>query len=254
MTQVRIQKLWRGHMTRWTTHHKFPLILQHCCCCCCVETTLFPLILQHCCREKWKPWARLSFENQEKSSTEERGGVDLHRNGEQNISRTDINPMTMTNDKNEYQPDVVRFFSKTEHVEQNISRIDINPMTMTNGKNEYQPDVVRFLKFNQIEFCSDASSRVLDCLSKQAWADLRISTGTPGGWRIWDSINQIKQLVWSNVHNFEQSFWSLFVQVEYEAEYERALVEVKEELREKEVNERTIGNFTFEIILRQFHI
>ena len=81
---------------------------------------------------------------------------------------TDTNPMTMTNDKNEYQPDVVRFFSKTEHVEQNISRIDINPMTMTNGKNEYQPDVVRFLKFNQIEFCLDASSRVLDCLSKQA--------------------------------------------------------------------------------------
>jgi len=46
----------------------------------------------------------------------------------------------------------------------------------------------------------------------------------------------------------------LFVQVEYEAEYERALVEVKEELREKEVNERTIGNFAFEIIIRQFHI
>ena len=33
----------------------------------------------------------------------------------------------------------------------------------------------------------------------------------------------------------------------FEAEYERALVEVKEELREKEVNERTIGTFTFEI-------
>ena len=41
----------------------------------------------------------------------------------------------------------------------------------------------------------------------------------------------------------------MFVQVEYEAEYERALVEVKEELREKEVNERTIGTLTFEIIV-----
>ena len=29
---------------------------------------------------------------------------------------TDTNPMTMTNYKNEYQPDVVRFFSKTEHL------------------------------------------------------------------------------------------------------------------------------------------
>ena len=40
----------------------------------------------------------------------------------------------------------------------------------------------------------------------------------------------------------------MFVEVEYEAEYERALVEVKEELREKEVNQQIIGNFTFEII------
>ena len=39
--------------------------------------------------------------------------------------------------------------------------------------------------------------------------------------------------------------------MEYEAEYERALVEVKEELREKEVNKRTIGNFTLKIIVRQ---
>ena len=60
------------------------------------------------------------------------------------------------------------FSLKNEHGEQNISRIDINPMTMTNGKNEYQPDVVRFFNINQIEFCTDASSRVLDRLSKQA--------------------------------------------------------------------------------------
>ena len=42
------------------------------------------------------------------------------------------------------------FSLKNEHGEQNISRIDINPMTITNGKNEYQPDVVRFMNINQI--------------------------------------------------------------------------------------------------------
>ena len=127
--------------------------------CCCVETTLFPLDITTLL------WCDSVLKTRKK----------VRRKREEELifigmvsKTTDTNPMTMTNDKNEYQPDVVRFFSKTEHVEQNISRIDINPMTMTNGKNEYQPDVVRFLKFNQIEFCLDASSRVLDCLSKQA--------------------------------------------------------------------------------------
>ena len=191
MTQVRIQKLWRGHMTRWTQIMEL--------------TTSYDALPLDITTLLWCDSVLKTRKKVRRKREEELIFIGM-------VSKTtDTNPMTMTNDKNEYQPDVVRFFSKTEHVEQNISRIDINPMTMTNGKNEYQPDVVRFLKFNQIEFCSDASSRVLDCLSKQAWADLRISTGTPGGWRIWDSINQIKQLVWSNVHNFEQSFWSLFV-------------------------------------------
>ena len=48
MTQVRIQKLWRGHMTRWTqimelttSYDAVPLDITTLCC--CVETTLFPL-------------------------------------------------------------------------------------------------------------------------------------------------------------------------------------------------------------------
>ena len=149
MTQVRIQKLWRGHMTRWTqimelttSYDAVPLDITTLCC--CVETTLFPLDITTLlwCDSVLKTRKKVRRKREEELifiGMVSKTSVELISTQWQwQMTKMNINQMLSD------------FSLKNEHGEQNISRIDINPMTMTNGKNEYQPDVVRFMNINQI--------------------------------------------------------------------------------------------------------
>ena len=152
MAQVRIQKLWRGHMTRWTQ--------------------IMELATSY---DGVPPW----YYN-----------IVVLRNGYLQLDSV-LKTRKKVRRKREEELIFIGMVSKTS-VELILTQWQWQ-MTKMNI-NQMLPDFSLKMNINQIEFCTDASSRVLDRLSKQAWADLRISTGTPGGWKIWDSVNQIEQI------------------------------------------------------------